>query len=105
MSEAFSIGQSENGYFIRDAEGTRVSRVFRCEGEAEQELARLKARTDRVHRIERRSCLCCGRGFMSQGAYNRLCNDCSSAGGPPELDRLSTSTVRDRSKWGVRAHG
>ncbi|MDJ0628551.1 MAG: hypothetical protein QNJ44_09860 [Rhodobacter sp.] len=105
MSQGFSIGQSDNGFFVRDTDGTRVSRVFRRESDAEQDLARLAARAERAHRTEHRPCLCCGRRFLSQGPFNRLCGECGSAGGPPELDRVTTTRARGRVGWGVSAHG
>lgn len=39
------------------------------------DLAKVEARAKEIEKA-RRPCLCCGRIFLSQGAHNRLCDQC-----------------------------
>ena len=37
---------------------------------------RFMERIEREARIKKRNCMTCGKKFASEGAHNRMCNDC-----------------------------
>ncbi|PZQ99902.1 MAG: hypothetical protein DI533_04530 [Cereibacter sphaeroides] len=55
--------------------GERIGRIYNQQASAYAAIKGIKRRLDRA-RARMRPCLCCGRGFASQGIHNRLCEPC-----------------------------
>ena len=114
MRKSYCVEETGLGFFVRDSEETRVSRVFRTLEEAQAEEKRLYARAARANLTELRSCLCCGTMFLGQGPFNRLCEICKAVDGPPKVDwrvqgaANAVSTAPDKPARRIRrkvAHG
>ena len=71
--------QSDHGYwFVRKADGTRVSGLYRRRDQAETVLlskAKEAART-------KPPCLSCGTRIMSEGPHHRMCGKCRHSEAP-----------------------
>lgn len=71
-------------FFVVDPEGCRVW------GPGAQALAEIKrdalqAVLDTAAKRGPRKCLCCGKGFASEGIHNRMCDPCRARGGRDAL--------------------
>ena len=64
------------GFGVIDGDGRRVSPVLGSQDAAQDWLDRRIA----AAKPRPRPCLCCGKGFESDGAHDRLCADCGRAG-------------------------
>lgn len=72
----FSIRPKGGGYALFDETGRYVG--------ACSSLGLAQERADRLmtpKTVHARACMCCGEPFASEGPFNRLCKDCTRAGG------------------------
>ena len=72
------------GLVRMERQGKRVRYVVDGMASAWVQAGRTGRRQRKQPPAQRRACLCCGRTFRSQGAHNRLCDNCRRGDGLPQ---------------------
>lgn len=71
----FATGAARGRYVVVDPDGRRVGAPT-TEDVAVARAAQLNREADEKARRGPRACICCGKGFESEGIHNRMCGPC-----------------------------
>lgn len=81
VKERFIVVRFVRGFaVVNKGTGERESGFYSGMALADERCQRMNLEAARELRLLRRACLCCGAGFMSEGAHNRLCDRCRRRG-------------------------
>ena len=81
VRERFFVKRFVRGFAVVNKSTTeRESGFYSGRALAEARCQAMNMEAARELRLKRRACLCCGTGFMSEGAHHRMCNRCRARG-------------------------